>query len=386
VDDEYRIVKAVQSRDFSQRTKFPGNTGNSFDLFLGFADFLAKVPAILFAGVLGIIAFLAARLDAYQALMLFAFFIGDWVLLALLPRAGKSFGPAKPPTFLLALCRVPFAFLPFPWWIVVEWVGTALVVYGFWIEPHRLTLTRQVLKSPKLGFTRPLRVLHLGDIHVERLTKRERALLSLVESIAPDVILFSGDFLNLSYTRDALAQEHARAVLAELHAPYGVYVVSGSPAVDPHDVVEKLVSGMDNLVWLRDETALIEHEGKQVEILGLNCSHRPFLDGANLMRTLNGADRERFRILLYHSPDLAPEAADAGIDLQLSGHTHGGQVRLPFYGALYASSLYGKAFESGRRQVGNLTLYVARGIGLEGGGAPRIRFNCPPEVVLWEIG
>jgi predicted MPP superfamily phosphohydrolase len=402
VDDEYRIVKTVQPRDFSQRTKFPGNTGNSFDLFLGFADFLDKVPAILFAGVLGVIALLAARVDPYQALGLFGFFLGDWVVLALLPRAGKSFGPAKPPTFLLALCRVPFALLPFPLWIVVETIGTVLVVYGFWIEPHRLTLTRQVLKSPKLGFTRPLRVLHLGDIHVERLTNRERELLSLVESIAPDIILFSGDFLNLSYTQDALAQEHARAVLAELRAPYGVYVVSGSPAVDPHDVVEKLVSDMDNLVWLRDETALIEHEGKQIEIVGLNCSHRPFLDGANLTRTLtrahpwerdgvcarqlNGADRERFRILLYHSPDLAPEAAHAGIDLQLSGHTHGGQVRLPFYGALYASSLYGKAFESGRRQVGDLTLYVTRGIGLEGGGAPRIRFNCPPEIVLWEIG
>src|SRR5581483_1007412 len=65
VDDEYRIVKTVQPRDFSQRTKFPGNTGNSFDLFLGFADFLDKVPAILFAGVLGVIALLAARFDPY---------------------------------------------------------------------------------------------------------------------------------------------------------------------------------------------------------------------------------------------------------------------------------------------------------------------------------
>jgi len=71
--------------------------------------------------------------------------------------------------------------------------------------------------------------------------------------------------------------------------------------------------------------------------------------------------------------------------LQLSGHTHGGQVRLPVYGALYAASLYGKRFESGRRQVGDLTLYVTRGIGLEGKSAPRVRFLCPPEIILWEI-
>ncbi len=376
----------MTSRDFSDRTKFPGNRGNNFDFFLDIAEFLTKIPAILFALVLGALATLAARLDWTQAAVLYAFFLSDWFVLALLPRAGKSFGPAKPSAMLLALCRVPFAFLPPPWWLVFELIGTALVVYSFWYEPHRLTVTRQVLKSPKLGFARPLRVLHLGDLHVERLTRRERDLLALIQNIAPDVILFSGDFLNLSYTQDALAHEHARAVLAELDAPLGVYVVSGSPAVDPHEIVEKLVGDMANLVWLRDASALIEHEGKHIEIVGVNCSHRPFVDGPNLARVLDDAERERFRILLYHSPDLAPEASDAGIDLQLSGHTHGGQVRIPFYGALYASSLYGKRFESGRHAVGDLTLYVTRGIGLEGGGAPRIRFNCAPEIILWELG
>jgi predicted MPP superfamily phosphohydrolase len=110
------------------------------------------------------------------------------------------------------------------------------------------------------------------------------------------------------------------------------------------------------------------------------------VDAPKLAQTLNGSGKDAFRILLYHTPDLAPEAAQLGIDLQLSGHTHGGQVRIPLYGAVYAASLYGKKFESGRRQVGDLTLYVSRGIGLEGGGAPRLRFNCAPEVTLWEIG
>jgi predicted MPP superfamily phosphohydrolase len=69
----------------------------------------------------------------------------------------------------------------------------------------------------------------------------------------------------------------------------------------------------------------------------------------------------------------------------LSGHTHGGQVRLPWFGALVTSSLYGKAFEMGRYQLAGLTLYVTRGIGLEGSAAPRARFLCPPEVIVWEI-
>jgi predicted MPP superfamily phosphohydrolase len=69
----------------------------------------------------------------------------------------------------------------------------------------------------------------------------------------------------------------------------------------------------------------------------------------------------------------------------LSGHTHGGQVRLPFYGALVTASLYGKAFEAGRITLGSMTLYVSRGLGLEGTAGPRVRFLCPPEVVLWQL-
>lgn len=377
----------MQPQDFSQRTKFPGTSGNDFDLVFKPIDAMNGLSAPLFAVLLFAVAFLAARLELVPALILFAFYLTDWGMIALLPRARKSFGPAKSPVFLLALMRAPFALLlPFPWWIVAELIGTALVLYGFWIEPHRLTLTHQTLKSTKLGFQKPLRVLHLADIHVERITARERGLLDMVQTLAPDLILFSGDFLNLSYTRDALAQAHARSVLEKLDAPLGVFAVSGSPAVDPPDVVSKLVEGMDNIQWLRQERAVIEHEGKHIEIIGLDCTHKPFVDAPKLYATMNGTGPETFRILLYHTPDLAPEAAKAGIDLQLSGHTHGGQVRIPFYGAVYAASLYGKKFESGFRRVGNMTLYVSRGIGLEGGGAPRLRFNCAPEVVLWEIG
>src|SRR5690349_8520420 len=126
----------MQPRDFSGRTQFPGNSGNNFDrIFVHIGGFIQNIPAPLFALLLSLIAVGAARLNWFSAIILYAFFLSDWVLLLLLPRAGKSFGPAKPPTLLLALLRVPFAFLPYPWWIVFELTGTALVFYSFWIEP-----------------------------------------------------------------------------------------------------------------------------------------------------------------------------------------------------------------------------------------------------------
>jgi predicted MPP superfamily phosphohydrolase len=88
------------------------------------------------------------------------------------------------------------------------------------------------------------------------------------------------------------------------------------------------------------------------------------------------------QILLYHAPDLMPEATEKGIDLYLCGHTHGGQVRLPWIGAIWTSSQYGKQYEMGHYHQSRTNLYVSRGIGLEGLSAPRIRFLAPPEITL----
>ncbi len=382
----------MRRRDFSKLKHFPGTHDNRFDVLLRVLDAIENCPTPLFAALLLLLAVAPTRAQWTPALGVWLFMLGDWALVAALPRLGRSFGPPIPPVLALAILRALFAWLPLSVAMPLQVVGTLLVVYGFWIEPHRLTVTRQTLRSPKLNSGCPLKVLHLGDLHIERVTDREQQLIELVKSLDADLILFSGDFLNLSYLRDPQAWDACRWVLKQLSAPLGVYAVSGSPAVDLPDVLPQLLDGMP-IRWLRDEKAAISHNGHAVEVVGLHCTHKPFVDGPKLIDVLNKDPSDfqnpkglsRFTILLYHTPDLAPEAAEAGIDLQLSGHTHGGQVRLPLYGALFAGSLYGKAFEAGRRQVGGMTLYVTRGIGMEGKGAPRVRFLCPPEIILWGL-
>ncbi len=313
-------------------------------------------------------------------------FLLDWLLLALLPVLGTSYGPPKPPVAVLAILRTVVAFIPIPVPLVallLQIIGTGLVVYAFYVEPRTIRVTYQTLVSPKLHASTRLRVLHLGDLHIERITQREKQLLRLVEEMKPDLILFSGDFLNLSYRRDPQAIHDARQVLSQLQAPLGFYVVTGSPAVDLTDVTPGLLKGLP-LHWLRDETVTLQVGDDQIDLLGVTCTHRPFEDGPRLTRLLNPGNKH-FNILLYHTPDLAPIAASQGVDLQLSGHTHGGQVRLPVIGALFTGSLYGKRYEAGCYPHGDMTLYITRGIGLEGAGAPRVRFLCPPEIILWDI-
>ncbi|MCL4393557.1 MAG: metallophosphoesterase [Chloroflexi bacterium] len=345
---------------------------------------IERLPVPVFGLFLLFIAVVATRASAMLAASLWLFDVVDWLLLGALPRAGKSYGPPQPPALLLALLRaVPAALFGPPWFFVAQALGTALVAYGFWIEPHTIRLTRQTLQSRKLGSSAGLRLLHIGDLHVERITGRERQLVELARTLAPDLILFSGDLLNLSNVDDPVAWEHARAILRELSAPLGVFAVAGSPPVDQEPVVARLFDGLD-IRWLRNEKVVLEHAGNEYVVVGLDCTHQPDVDARQLKRVVAG-DVARFTILLYHSPDLAPQAAEVGVDLQLSGHTHGGQVRLPLFGALYTSSLYGKRFEVGRCTIGDFTLYVTRGLGMEGKGAPRVRFLCPPEIILWEL-
>jgi predicted MPP superfamily phosphohydrolase len=391
-----------------KRRWYPGTEAGPFHKVLVAYDVVERIPApalgvglaLLAAGAGGLLRTLGVPAGTALAATVTALLAmaGDWVLLAWLPRARRSFGPVQPQLAILAALRLaanvvlgltPLAGLPEPWaWLLLataQLAGTLLAVRGFWVEPQRLSVTRQPLPTAKLSaHGRPLRLLHLADIHMERLTNRDREVIRQARALQPDVIVFTGDFLNISYTGDPAAWADVRQMLAEFEAPLGFYAVSGSPAVDPPQTVAKLVEGL-NLHWLRDERVTLEANGHKVDLIGMTCTHNPDEDAPRLERLMNGADRDRFTLLLYHSPDLAPESARLGVDVQLSGHTHGGQVRLPWYGALFAASIYGKRFEMGLRQVDAMKLYVSRGIGLEGKGAPRVRFLCPPEIVLFEL-
>lgn len=370
-------------RDFTNTHSFPGTADNELDTVLHGFEKIQMVSNFGFALALLAVAAAFSRMDWHFGLILWGFFLLDWAMLALLPVYKKSFGPAKPPTTLLVAGRSLAALLPWPVNVALQVLGTLLVIYGFWIEPHHIHVSRQKLVSTKLRPGTSLRVLHLGDLHVERLTARERQLTRLVKSLQPDLILFSGDFLNLSYLTDPVAQAAAREVMQAWQAPLGVFAVKGSPAVDLDESVARVLEGLP--IKLLEQCVVTLGVGEDaIRIAGLTCSHKPFVDFP-LLRQMLATPSDQFTILLYHSPDLAPQAAGLGIDLQLSGHTHGGQVRLPGLGAILTGSLYGRRFQSGKYSLGNLTLYITRGIGMEGAGAPRVRFLCPPEITLWEI-
>jgi predicted MPP superfamily phosphohydrolase len=246
-------------------------------------------------------------------------------------------------------------------------------------------MTSRSIQSDTWPAAPPLRLLHLSDLHVERLTQREAHLLKLIEQARPDLIVITGDYLNLSYVDDPTARAEVRQLLAKITAPYGVYATLGSPPVDPRDTTPSLFDGL-NIRLLRDEVAVLRlPNGRVLSLLGLDCEHDLDSDAAVLHRLLALAPADSLKILLYHSPELMPLVQQHPVDLYLCGHTHGGQIRLPWYGAILTSSVTGKRYEMGPYLEQNTTLYISRGIGLEGLSAPRMRLLCPPEIILFSL-
>lgn len=320
---------------------------------------------------------------------------GDLLLLWLLPQRKISFGPIEPQLLVMMVPRllVTALALALSTWnqplalgvfFVLQAAGSAAYVWGMAVEPQRMELTKLDVVSPKLpADAPPIRLLHISDLHVERLTQREERVLELIAEAHPDVIVITGDFLNLSYNNDPESMAQVRSLLAKIHAPHGVFAVLGSPPVDLPEIAAAHFDDTEITLLRHDAHTLDLGDGRRLTLLGMDCTHDMAYDEhrfEELTAQLQNGDGAR--VLLYHSPEMMPFVQKFDVDLYLCGHTHGGQVRVPGYGAIITSAITGKRYEMGRYDENGTTLYVSRGIGLEGLSAPRLRLFCPPEMTL----
>lgn len=355
--------------------------------------FVAAAAGLLWRRVTGDIS-TAQTVGLLQGLFLGA----DMALLLSLPRLKISFGPWKAQFVVLALPRLLAtavlsliaSWLGAGWglglFLVVQLVATAALIWGAMVEPSRLNLSELMVFSDRLPLgTDPIQVLHITDLHVERLAQREERVLALVEEANPDLIVISGDYVNLSYNRDPETLAQVRHLLSQLAAPYGVYATLGSPPVDLRETVVPLFDGLPISLLRHGWQHVDLDSGRELVIMGMDCTHYLPTDEARLAQLAAAVPQHVPQLFLYHSPELMPQATDYGVDLYLCGHTHGGQVRLPWIGPLLTSSQLGRRFVMGLYKDGRTHLYVSRGIGLEGLSAPRVRFKCPPEMTLVTI-
>ena len=247
----------------------------------------------------------------------------------------------------------------------------AVAVDSMCIEPHWLEVSRHEIVTSKL--TAPVRIVVLADIQTDRVGDYEREVLRLAMDEDPDLILFPGDYVHLSGAERYEAQVQAlRAALVDagLSAPLGIFAVGGNvdrpswPGVFDGLEVESFI-----------ETG--SRRTGEIAVTGLSFedARRP---------SVSVPPRDAFHIVLGHSPNFS--LGDVPADLLVAGHTHGGQVRIPGVGPLMTLSSVPRSWAAGRTELGgDRTLIVSRGIGMERGHAPRLRFCCRPELVVIDL-
>ena len=241
-------------------------------------------------------------------------------------------------------------------------------VYARFFERHWV---ETVAITVEVGMGEPLTAAVLGDFHFDPLYETDylRAVMASVQALDPDLVLYTGDFVSDSTERFDKLIEILRPVRGKL----GTFAALGNHDqwLDADQIESGLVSA--GITVLRNQSVPITGRSDWY-VSGLES----YWTGSPNMESITATPSHSRHILLLHEPDAFDLVTDPRIALQLSGHTHGGQVRLPFLGAICLPS-WGKKYEEGYYLQGERRLYVNRGIGTV---IRHFRMNCRPEITL----
>jgi predicted MPP superfamily phosphohydrolase len=262
---------------------------------------------------------------------------------------------------------------------------TLLLLATYWEAYQRCPFDLQVrqhrLEPSAPTLSRPIRVLHLSDLQVWHVGDFERRVVREAVALEPDIVVLTGDYVQerLTPTRaDALRDLRELLRAASLSAPLGVYAVWGNRHV---------FDGLD-VRCLEDEVARVRlPHGQTLAVVGLSwpTSATPQTRRIEaLMSRAGSADR---CIVAGHAPDFALTLASSmKADLILAGHTHGGQVCLPWLGPLrHIGAVPAWLAAGGLHEIDGTPVHVSRGIGMERASAPQMRLLCPPEICVIEL-
>jgi uncharacterized protein len=248
----------------------------------------------------------------------------------------------------------------------------AVAVDAFWIEPHWLEVSHRQIASAKIR--RLVRIVVVADLQTDSIGAYERAVLQQVMEEKPDLILLAGDYVQAFPERRPMLRAELHDLLQEIHltAPLGVFAVGGN--VDPYNW-QRMFQGLDI-------TTVNSNQSFNLGQLRLTClGLRESIDSElHISRGMS----EQFHIVLGHVPNFAMGDVDA--DLMLAGHTHGGQVRIPGIGPVITHARVPHTWAAGLTELPDGGhLLVSRGIGMERGYAPPMRFLCRPELVVIDL-
>jgi hypothetical protein len=299
--------------------------------------------------------------------------------------------------WILVVIAAVFTVLAFTWrsirqallWLAVLYAFIAVDLFALryyvtYVEPEHLIVKHVRLETPKLNV--PVRLLHLSDIQAGAIEDYQIEIFDQIKALQPDLIFNTGDFLQVVPPATFHAEwEKLLSLIREVNPRYGTYAVFGDTERELYRIRPDAI---EPLRILSSHSATIDVGGGILSLHGLSLYQSKSGEWAlrSIEEWLETSAENDFRILLGHSPNYALSVGEKAIDLCLAGHTHGGQVRLPWLGPLVVDSDVPKDWSRGFRRIGIPYLNVSAGAGSNRyRGLPPIRFNCPTEMTLIEL-
>ena len=220
------------------------------------------------------------------------------------------------------------------------------------------------------------KILHLADLHIDSVPGLATAASALIKNLDPNLCLMTGDYRFDIEGSCENAYAGMSEIIAAISAPDGIYATLGNH--DPCEMAHAL--GDMGVHMLINDAVELRRAQQAMWIAGIDDSYDYRCD--DLAEALSSVPSHAFEILLAHTPDLYAKAARAGVDLYLCGHTHAGQVRLPYIGSVIQNSEAPRSYTYGSWEHDRMKGYTSAGIGCS---MLPIRFNCPPEIVMIEL-
>lgn len=246
-----------------------------------------------------------------------------------------------------------------------------IFLYALLFEPNTLEIKHISFNFPKI---KNLKIVFLSDFHLSKFSSRRlKKIVNKVNALNPDLILIAGDYTVMHSAYASLDLDKAVSIISKMNSKYGIYSVLGNHDYFKDGDFIKSKFKNSKIQILENSNVKLNINSKPLYIAGISDMQTTHYD---LDSALKGVESPV--ILLSHSPDITPKAKDK-VNLILSGHTHGGQVRIPFFGAVIVPSKYGKKYEYGL--VDNI-VYVTKGLGTS---VLPLRFNCRPEITVIEF-
>lgn len=263
-------------------------------------------------------------------------------------------------------------------------LGTAALGAGGWayaraIEPEWIEVTHLHLILPRLSPAfRGYRLVQISDIHMDRWMTRDRlaGVMRLANDQRADMVALTGDFVTHGYRGRAA---DLASGLGALRGRDGIVAVLGNHDHWSDPVSARRVLHDVGVIELSNRVHVVRRGDAIMHVAGVDDY---WTGHARVEQVLDQLPAEGAAILLAHEPDFADISAPTGrFDLQISGHSHGGQVRIPLLGAPILPP-FGQKYPLGLYRLGSMLQYTNRGVGMI---SPRVRLNCRPEITVYTL-